>query len=179
MAQARHRRANTVPIILWETLHGFDHFCSRGAQIFSCGSPLLLHMWLQEHFHDVKPLTGVMYNPRAYGLRSLREDARKNEQEWLEFLANYAANDIVWMPPQWRLKRFMIYSTSQLHILLPSLHRSSFYFGDRISRQFGRAQYIGPLSQRIHGYWNCSLKARMVDAGNPPESINLSKEYLT
>lgn len=99
MAQARHRRANTVLIILWETLHGFDHFCSRGAQIFSCGNPLLLHMSLQEHFHDVKPLTGVMYNPRAYGLRSLREDAQKNEQEWLEFLANYAANDIVWMPP--------------------------------------------------------------------------------
>lgn len=100
--------------------------------------------------------------------------------------------DIIWMPPHWRLKRFIMYSTSKSYVLLPGLCHSSFYFGDRIMRQFGRAQRVplpdfplptvevmdAFLARSIDGYWNCRLEQRSIEVGNPIESIFLDETYL-
>jgi hypothetical protein len=190
--QAYLKKANIVPIILGETLHGLDHFSLGDEYGFNRGSPLLLHMWLQEHFQGVKPFEGTVYNPIAYGLRSFGSSFHRTAEEWLMFFANVQTDEITWMPPHWRLKRFIVHSTSKTYVFLPGLRHTSFYLGNRITRQFGRAPRVpiwsssSPTKEvmsmafatHLSGAWNCRIDDRSIPVGNPPESIFLDEAYL-
>lgn len=151
-----------------------------------------MHMWLQEHFQGVAPFEGTVYNPVTYGLRSFGPNFNRTGKEWLMLFANIQTDEIVWMPPHWRLSRFIMHSTSKTYVFLPGLHYSSFYLGNRITRQFGRAPRVPiwehnlpskevmqqALAANIREYWNCNIHARSIPAGDPPESIFLDEAYL-
>lgn len=86
----------------------------------------------------------------------------------------------------------MIYSTPQSYVLLLGLRCSSFYYGDRVMRQFGKAQqrpcpdFPLPIKEamdvfvamRIDEYWNRPFRQQSLEAGNPVESVILDEPFL-
>lgn len=129
--EARKCKFNLISVILGENIHGIRQL-AKGGVYMQKGSPLLLMVWLCEHFRVISaPSTSD--TTWTYSRRRL-EYRFSTIEAWEEFFVSRDTCDIPWTIPHCKITEFLLRTAGYINVLLPSLRHTTYYLPYRVCR---------------------------------------------
>ena len=132
---------NPTPVILAETMNGLDD-CKNDRETYLRGSPMMLSIWLMEHFQLVVPPVRALPITEQFFDRFLAYTGNETVGQWTRWFAKDGISKIRWNVPWWTLGYPLMAMFPNTYVQLAGLRNTSYYSPYRILRQYHLMQII-------------------------------------